>query len=90
MALYIQSCLEPIYQTRFAKNGNEGIDVAIEMIPDFIISDVMMPEKDGYEVVSILKSDNRTSHIPIILLTARADRDSKMEGLSRGADAYFD
>ncbi len=89
VAKYLFSCLEDQYQLLWAKNGQEGIDMAFEIIPDIIISDVMMPEKDGFEVCQILKQDVRTSHIPIILLTAKADFESKLEGLRHGADAYL-
>ncbi|MEN0046526.1 MAG: response regulator [Bacteroidota bacterium] len=66
-----------------------GIDKAIELIPDIIISDVMMPQKTGFEVTSTLKTDERTSHIPIVLLTAKADIASKLSGLKKGADVYL-
>jgi DNA-binding response OmpR family regulator/anti-sigma regulatory factor (Ser/Thr protein kinase) len=86
---YLKACLENLYQISIALNGKIGIEKALEAIPDIIISDVMMPEKDGYEVCNTLKNDERTSHIPIILITAKADVASKIEGLSRGADAYL-
>ena len=86
---YLKSCLSDIYQLDVAYNGLIGIEKAIENIPDLIISDVMMPEKNGYEVCDTLKNDERTSHIPIILLTAKADAASKIAGLRRGADAYL-
>lgn len=86
---YLQTILQHQYKLSSAKDGETGIQRAIEIIPDIVISDVMMPEKDGYEVVEILKTDPRTSHIPIILLTAKADQKSKEEGLSKGADAYL-
>lgn len=86
---YIASCLQDQYEIQVGKDGQEGIDIAIENIPDLIITDVMMPVKDGFEVCQSLKTDARTSHIPIIMLTARADMESKMEGLEKGADAYL-
>jgi signal transduction histidine kinase/DNA-binding response OmpR family regulator len=89
VATYIHSCLTVIYRVQWAKNGQLGIDMAIELIPDIIISDIMMPEKDGYEVTQFLKNDERTSHIPIILLTGKADIISKIAGLERGADVYL-
>jgi signal transduction histidine kinase/DNA-binding response OmpR family regulator len=86
---YLKSCLSGFYQLDVAYNGRIGIEKAIQNIPDLIISDVMMPEKNGYEVCDTLKNDERTSHIPIILLTAKADASSKIAGLRRGADAYL-
>ena len=72
-----------------AKNGAEGVDVAFQNIPDLIISDIMMPVMDGIKLCSILKSDERTSHIPIILLTAKTGEDSHIRGLDIGADDYI-
>jgi signal transduction histidine kinase/DNA-binding response OmpR family regulator len=89
VAAYLASCLEDQYQLLYARNGQEGIDLALEHIPDFIISDVMMPKKSGFEVCHTLKSDERTSHIPIVLLTAKADESSRHDGLQQGADAYL-
>lgn len=89
VVLYLKSCLETHYHLDVAYNGTIGIEKAIETIPDLIVSDVMMPGKDGFEVCNTLKTDQRTSHIPIILLTAKADISSKLQGLERGADAYL-
>ncbi|MEL7532852.1 MAG: ATP-binding protein [Bacteroidota bacterium] len=86
---YLSACLEADYQIEVAPNGIIGIEKALEMVPDLIISDVMMPGKDGFEVCASLKADLRTSHIPIMLLTAKADQDSKLTGFRQGADAYL-
>lgn len=89
VAQFTATCLHGLYTIHFAVNGQEGIEKAIELVPDIIISDVMMPKKDGFELCETLKQDESTSHIPIILLTARADMEDKIAGLSRGADAYL-
>jgi len=89
VVIYLKSCLSDRYQVQVAYNGKIGIEKALHQVPDLIISDVMMPEKDGYEVCDVLKNDERTSHVPIILLTAKADHPSKLAGLKRGADAYL-
>lgn len=86
---YLRTLLEPQYEVESAYNGQEGIDLAIETIPDIIICDVMMPLKDGFEVVQTLKNDERTSHIPIILLSAKAALEDRVTGLKKGADAYL-
>ncbi|MCB0563312.1 MAG: response regulator [Phaeodactylibacter sp.] len=86
---YIRTILETDYNIYFARNGREGLALAVEQVPDIIISDVMMPEMDGFELCNRLKQDERTSHIPIILLTARAADEDKVAGLQRGADAYL-
>lgn len=89
VATYIKACLQDRYLVHWSVNGAIGIEKALDIIPDIIISDVMMPEKDGFEVCQTLKNDERTSHIPIVLLTAKADVESKLEGLGVGADAYL-
>ncbi|MEZ4924829.1 MAG: ATP-binding protein [Saprospiraceae bacterium] len=89
VALYIQSCVEKDYQVHFAYDGASGIRKAFDLIPDIVISDVMMPGKDGFEVTDVLKNDERSSHIPIILLTAKAGVESRVQGLKAGADAYL-
>ncbi len=86
---YLSACLQGQFYLDFAYNGQAGIEKALENVPDLIVSDVMMPIKDGFEVVETLKNDERTSHIPIILLTAKADVESRIKGLRRGADAYL-
>ncbi len=86
---YIKSIVKENHLVHTALNGRAGIEKALEIIPDIIICDVMMPEKNGYEVCQTLKQDERTSHIPIILLTARSTQSDKVEGLKYGADAYL-
>lgn len=86
---YLIACLDEQYRIETAINGQQGIDKALEIIPDVIITDVMMPEKDGFEVCDTLKKDVRTSHIPIIILTARVTVEDRIAGLERGADAYI-
>ena len=86
---YLVDCLSEDYRLETAANGQEGIDKTLELIPDLILSDVMMPEKDGFELCEVVKLDERSSHIPLILLTAKVDAGSRIAGLSRGADDYI-
>jgi len=86
---YFRNVLRQEYELLFAKNGQEGFEEALDIIPDIVLSDVMMPEMDGFELTRLLKSNELTSHIPVILLTAKADKASKLEGLEYGADAYL-
>lgn len=86
---YLIGGLQPYYKVYEAKNGNEGLCIAMKKIPDLIISDIMMPVMDGIELCNTLKSDEKTSHIPVILLTAKSDEEDVMRGLEAGADDYF-
>ncbi|WP_166636659.1 ATP-binding protein [Zeaxanthinibacter enoshimensis] len=86
---YIAGILEQEYRVLLAKDGQQGERMALEHIPDVIISDVMMPKKDGYALCHSLKNNQKTSHIPVIMLTAKAGQANKMEGLTQGADAYL-
>ncbi len=86
---YLKGLLGGEYQILTAEDGEKGVEQALKHIPDIILSDVMMPGKDGYQVCRELKRDFRTNHIPIVLLTARADQDSRITGMEQGADAYL-
>ncbi len=86
---FIVDVLSGNYLTLTASDGEQGERLAIEHIPDIVISDIMMPRKDGYSLCHSMKNNPKTSHIPIILLTARAAQENKMEGLMQGADAYL-
>jgi signal transduction histidine kinase/DNA-binding response OmpR family regulator len=86
---FIKETVQPQYNVVEAINGEEGWQKAAAEIPDIIISDVMMPVMDGFAMTEKLKKDERTSHIPVILLTAKAGQQHKIEGLQTGADDYL-
>ncbi|MEM9917487.1 MAG: hybrid sensor histidine kinase/response regulator transcription factor, partial [Bacteroidota bacterium] len=86
---YIAAGLEASYRLAFAQDGLTGLQKTFELMPDLIVSDVMMPELDGLSMCQQLKQDARSSHIPIVLLTARSGQASKLEGLKEGADVYL-
>jgi len=85
---FIKSLFVDNYRVKTAYNGRKGLQEIIKLIPDIVISDIMMPEMDGIELCSLLKTDKRTCHIPVILLTARTELTFKYEGLETGADDY--
>jgi len=90
MRQYIIDCIDKAkYYIIEAVDGEDGLQKATAHIPDLIISDVMMPKKDGYQVTSTIRNTISTSHIPVILLTAKAALESKLIGLRQGADAYL-
>ena len=86
---YLQHILATEYRVVSAADGKSGLEQAFELIPDIIVSDVMMPVMDGIALLERLKSDIRTSHIPVVMLTAKADITSRLTGLEKGADEYL-
>ncbi len=89
MRNYIAASIADEYRVITAKNGEEGVQIAIAEVPDLIISDIMMPKMDGYQATHQLRSNDITNHIPIILLTARGDRESRLKGWYEKADEYL-
>jgi signal transduction histidine kinase/CheY-like chemotaxis protein len=86
---YITSLLDEKFTIIEACNGKEAQELAIKIIPDIIISDVMMPEMDGFELCEALKDDEKTSHIPVILTTVLSEHEDRLKGLKKGADSYI-
>ncbi len=89
MRTYINETLINNYNVIEASNGEEGLKIAVEEIPDLIITDVMMPQMDGYELTRKLKTNQVTNHIPLIMLTAKSAEKDKLEGLETGVDAFI-
>jgi signal transduction histidine kinase/ligand-binding sensor domain-containing protein/DNA-binding response OmpR family regulator len=86
---FLVSGLKASYRVLEARDGQEGLEIAQKEVPDLVLSDVMMPRLDGVELCERLKSDDRTSHVPIILLTAKTEAESRRAGLEVGADDYL-
>ncbi|MDH5382803.1 MAG: response regulator, partial [Cyclobacteriaceae bacterium] len=86
---FLVGILSKEYNVLNADNGKTGVELAFEHIPDLIISDVIMPAMDGFDLCKTIKSDERTSHVPVILLTAREGDENKLIGLENGADDYL-
>jgi len=86
---FIRSHFADMFAVYEAKNGKEGYDIATEVIPDVIISDILMPDVDGYEFCRKIKKDERTSHIPLLLLTALHSKEHEITGLTCGADDFI-
>ena len=87
--MFIKNQLSKNYEIIEAENGNMGLNLAYEIVPDLIISDILLPGKDGMIITDTLKNDIRTSHIPIIILTAKGSIEQQIEGLKLKADAYL-
>jgi DNA-binding response OmpR family regulator len=86
---FISSHFSSSFQIIEAVNGEAGWEKALEIVPDIIISDILMPKMDGYEFCRRIKNDERTSHIPVLLLTALHSKDHEIKGLTTGADDYI-
>ena len=89
IALYLKSLLGESYNVITALNGQEGLDIAEESVPDLVITDVMMPVKDGFQLACDMKKNMLLNHIPIIMLTAKCSDQDRMEGLRCGVEAYI-
>jgi DNA-binding response OmpR family regulator len=89
MQYYLHQLLSDSYRVELTGDGESGLERAREEIPDLVICDVMLPQRDGYQIAHELKSDERTSHIPVIMLTARSDEDSRLEGLREHVDDFL-
>ncbi|MEZ7499214.1 two-component regulator propeller domain-containing protein [Flavobacterium sp. Arc3] len=86
---YLQNELGNDYKVLTAENGKKGLEIAKELLPDIIVTDVIMPEMNGFDFCKNIKTDIRTSHIPLLMLTAKTTIDDRMEGIELGADAYM-
>ena len=89
MQRHLENIISPRHQCMVASNGIQGLSMAEEFLPDLIICDVMMPQLNGFEVLAKLKQQTMTAHIPIIMLTAKTDRESRLKGLRNEADDYL-
>jgi signal transduction histidine kinase/DNA-binding response OmpR family regulator len=86
---FLRNHLQPHYRILEAKDGTEGLDIAVSALPDLVLSDVMMAPVNGFDLCKALKHHEKTCHIPVVLLTARAGHDDRLMGLDTGADAYL-
>lgn len=89
LRLYLRKIFETQYQIIEANDGQQGLEIALQNVPDMVITDLMMPRLDGFGLCERLKTDERTSHIPVVLLTAKATLTDRLEGLGLGADEYL-
>ncbi len=89
MRRYLEDIFSGVYQVLSAENGEKGLQLADELIPDLIISDLMMPVMDGMAFLKAIKTNQKTSHIPFVMLTADHREEAKLEGLQYGADDFM-
>jgi len=90
MRYFLYKNLGPNYRIEQARDGEEALAKSFECIPDLIVTDLMMPKLDGLNFCLKIKADHRTSHVPVIMLTAKASHESRIEGLKSGADDYLE
>ncbi|MGQ3089214.1 response regulator transcription factor, partial [Flavobacterium sp.] len=88
-AAFTISVLQDNFRIIHAKNGQDAIEIIRENMPDIILSDIMMPEKDGIGLLRDIRSDELSSHLPFVLFSAKASLESRLQGLGYGADAYI-
>lgn len=86
---YISMQLKDRYRLAMARDGKEGLRMATELVPDIIITDIMMPEMDGYELCQAVKQSAVLDHVPVIIVTAKTTQEDKLRGLQMGVDAYI-
>jgi len=86
---FVKNLLQPTYKVIEASDGEEGFEQAKRTIPDVIITDVMMPKLDGISLVNLLRNEEKTSHIPIVILTGKAAHEDRLAGLETGIEAYL-
>lgn len=89
VSYYIDQLLKKDYHLLYARNGNEGLEKAKEYMPDLILTDLMMPEMDGYELCREIRHSDILNHIPIIIITAKSEEEDRVRGLDTGADAFL-
>ncbi|MEM6268791.1 MAG: ATP-binding protein [Bacteroidota bacterium] len=86
---YIRSCIPEDFAVLEAEDGEMGLEMALRWVPDLVVTDLMMPRRDGYELTAALRQAPATSHIPVVMLTSRAEAEARLQGLATGAEAYL-
>lgn len=89
MRLYIKNLLNPLYEVQLVQNGEAALQAIQERLPDLLLTDIMMPRLDGFELLKTLRQNSKTQFLPVILLSARAGEEARIEGIKAGADAYL-